>query len=194
VVECWSIGPTPQHSIAPRPEGNCVAHYSWMTWPFVIIAVLTLASAVAAMSLRSLVHCALALTITFTGLAGLYLQLDAQFVGFAQILVYIGAVAMLIVFAILLTPGEEPSQRPRFSFAGATGVGIAVLVFALLSGLILCSGAVRRELGPSPEVTVRQIGDQLMTRFILPLEVVGLLLTAALIGAVIIAMKEKDEG
>ena len=64
---------------------------------------LTLASAVAAMSLRNLVHCALTLTVTFAGLAAFYLQLDAQFVGFAQILVYIGAVAILIVFAILLT-------------------------------------------------------------------------------------------
>ena len=163
-----------------------------MTWPFIIIAVVTLASAVAAMSLRNLVHCVLALTITFAGLAGLYLQLEAQFVGFAQILVYIGAVAMLIVFAILLTPGGEPSRHSRFTFAGLAGVGIAVLVFGLLSGLILSSGAVGYELRPLPEATVGQIGEQLMTKFILPLEVMGLLLTAALIGAVIIATKEKD--
>jgi NADH:ubiquinone oxidoreductase subunit 6 (subunit J) len=163
-----------------------------MTWPFAIIAALTLASAVAAMSLRSLVHCALALTMTFAGLAAFYLQLDAQFVGFAQILVYIGAVAILIVFAILLTRSDEPTQRSRFSSAGAAGVAIAAIVFGLLSGLILSSGAVRREIRPPPEATVRQIGDQLMTRFILPLEVIGLLLTAALIGAVIIAMHEKE--
>ena len=82
---------------------------------FAIIAVLTLASAVAAMSLRNLVHCALALTVTFAGLAAFYLQLDAQFVGFAQILVYVGAVAILIVFAILLTRGGEPPRQPIFS-------------------------------------------------------------------------------
>ena len=166
----------------------------YMTWAFSIIAVLTLVSAVAAMSLRNLVHCALALTMTFAGLAAFYLQLGAQFVGFAQILVYIGAVAILIVFAILLTRGDELSRGSRFSSAGAVGVGIAVIVFGLLSGLILSSGAVGREIRPPPEVTVRQIGDQLMSKFVLPLEVVGLLLTAALIGAVIIAMKEKDEG
>jgi|ERR1039458_3986996 NADH-quinone oxidoreductase subunit J len=163
-----------------------------MTWPFIIIAVLTLASAVAAMSLRNLVHCALALAMTFAGLAAFYLQLGAQFVGFAQILVYIGAVAILIVFAILLTRSDEAPQRSRFSTAGAAGVGIAVLVFGVLSGLLLSSGVVRRENRPPTEVTVHQIGDQLMTRFILPLEVIGLLLTAALIGAVIIAMHEKD--
>ncbi|MGO8929224.1 MAG: NADH-quinone oxidoreductase subunit J [Limisphaerales bacterium] len=163
-----------------------------MTWPFAIIAVLTLASAVAAMSLRNLVHCALALTVTFAGLAAFYLQLDAQFVGFAQILVYIGAVAILIVFAILLTRSGESSPRRRFSVTWAVGIGIAATVFGLLSALILSSRAVTREVRPPPEVSVRQIGDQLMTRFILPLEVVGLLLTAALIGAVIIAMREKE--
>ena len=78
---------------------------------FVIIAALTVVSALAAMSLRNLVHCALCLTITFAGLAALYLKLNAQFVGLAQVLVYIGAVAILIVFAILLTRSDD--QTPR---------------------------------------------------------------------------------
>ena len=163
-----------------------------MTWPFAIIAVLTLASAVAAMSLRNLVHCVLMLTVTFAGLAAFYLQLDAQFVGFAQVLVYVGAVAILVVFAILLTRSVEPPRQSIFSATWVVGVGIAVMVFGLLSGLILSSRTLTREIGPPPEMTVRQIGDQLMTKFILPLEVVGLLLTAALIGAVIIAMHEKE--
>ena len=163
-----------------------------MTLPFAIIAVLTLASAVAAMSMRNLVHCALALTVTFAGLAAFYLQLDAQFVGFAQILVYVGAVAILIVFAILLTRSSEAPRPWGLSLNLVAGIGLAVVIFALLSGLILSSRAVTREIRPPPEISVRQIGDQLMGKFILPLEVVGLLLTAALIGAVIIAMREKE--
>jgi NADH-quinone oxidoreductase subunit J len=159
---------------------------------FTIIATLTLVSAVAAMSLRNLVHCALALTVTFAGLAAAYLQLDAQFVGFAQILVYIGAVAILIVFAILLTRGAQPPRRSIFSSTWAIGAGIAVIVFGVLAGMILSSRAVTRDIPPAPSPTVRQIGDLLMTKFILPLEVIGLLLTAALIGAVIIAMHEKE--
>jgi len=163
-----------------------------MTWSFAIIAGLTLASAVAAMSLRNLVHCALALTVTFAGLAAFYLQLDAQFVGFAQILVYIGAVAILIVFAILLTRSGDASGHSRFSSTWTVGAGIAVTVFGLLGGMIVSSRAVTGPVRPPPETSVLQIGDQLMTRFILPLEVIGLLLTAALIGAVIIAMREKE--
>ena len=163
-----------------------------MPFPFAIIAVLTLASAVTAVCLRNLVHCVLMLTITFAGLAAFYLQLDAQVVGFAQVLVYIGAVAILVVFAILLTRSAESPRQPIFSATWVVGVGIALIVFGLLSGLILSSRALPREVRLPPATTVRQIGDQLMTRFILPLEVIGLLLTAALIGAVIIALHEKE--
>jgi len=163
-----------------------------MTSSFVIIAGLTLASAVAAMSLRNLVHCALMLMVTFAGLAAFYLQLNAQFVGFAQILIYIGAVAILIVFAILLTRGSEPPRQSIFSATWIVGAGIALTVFGLLSAIVLSSRDVTREIRPLPELTVRQIGEQLMNKYVLPLEVIGLLLTAALIGAVIIAMHEKE--
>src|SRR6267142_3178867 len=142
-----------------------------MTLPFAIIATLTIASAVAAMTLRDLVHCALSLTVTFAGLAAFYLQLDAQFVGFAQILVYIGAVAILIVFAVLLTRGSEPPLRSIFSSGWAVGLAIAVVVFGVLSRMILSSRlASTREIPPTPEATVLQIGDQLMSRYVLPLE------------------------
>src|SRR6267142_1425952 len=115
-----------------------------MTLPFAIIATLTIASAVAAMTLRDLVHCALSLTVTFAGLAAFYLQLDAQFVGFAQILVYIGAVAILIVFAVLLTRGSEPQQQPIVSSGWVGGTIVAVAVFAILARMILTSRALIR--------------------------------------------------
>jgi NADH-quinone oxidoreductase subunit J len=162
-----------------------------MSLAFIILAVLVLASAVAAMTLRHLVHCALALTLTFGGLAGLYLQLGAQFVGFAQILIYIGAVAILIVFAILLTRGSEPPRQAIFSSGWPAGVLIAVAVFAVLGSLILSSRAfASRPLAEAP-ASVGDIGTQLMTKYVLPLEVLGLLLTVALIGAAIIALNDR---
>jgi NADH-quinone oxidoreductase subunit J len=157
----------------------------------IILAALTVTGALAAMCLRNLVHCALALAVSFTGLSAVYLQLGAQFVGFAQILVYVGAVAILIVFAILLTRGSEAPRHPIFSSTWLAGAGVSAAVFALLAGLVLSSKAARRELPPAPETSVARIGDKLMTHYILPLEVVGLLLTAALIGAVLIAMQER---
>jgi NADH:ubiquinone oxidoreductase subunit 6 (subunit J) len=163
---------------------------------FAIIAALTVVSAVAAMSLRNLVHCALALTVTFAGLAALYLQLGAQFVGFAQILVYIGAVAILIVFAILLTRGGGPANQPVVSSAWLVGIAVAVLVFGSLTVMILLSGGVAPPTAPkldvAAEVAVQNIGSKLMTDYVLPLEVIALLLTAALIGAVIIAMRDES--
>lgn len=145
------------------------------------------------MTLRNLVHSALAVAVAFGGLAAAYLQLDAQFVGLTQILVYVGAVAILIVFAVLLTRGGEASEKSVFSATWCLGTGIAVAVFGVLAWAINHSFASQRPLPPQPEATVELIGHDLMTKFVLPLEVIGLLLTAALIGAVIIAMKEQTK-
>src|SRR5437016_2847403 len=166
-----------------------------MSFAFLVIAILTLASAVAAMSLRSLVHCALFAALTFGGLAGLFLQLDAQFVGLAQILVYIGAVAILIVFAILLTRGSQPAQQPILTGRWLMGAAVAALTFGSLMVTVLNSAVIWSLNGPkldvAADISVKNIGVKLMTDYVLPLEVVALLLTAALIGAVIIAMKEE---
>jgi NADH-quinone oxidoreductase subunit J len=164
-----------------------------MTLSFAIIAILIIAAATAAMTLRNLVHCALAVAVTFAGLAAAYLQLGAQFVGLTQILVYVGAVAILIVFAVLLTRGGEASEKAIFSKTWCLGTGIAVAVFGVLAWAIQHSFASKRTLPPQPSAEVAQIGKDLMTKFVLPLEVIGLLLTAALIGAVIIAMKEEEK-
>jgi NADH:ubiquinone oxidoreductase subunit 6 (subunit J) len=167
-----------------------------MTLSFLILGALLLGSAIAAMTLRGLVHCALALTVAFAGLGACYLQLGAQFAGFAQILVYVGAVAILLVFAILITRGTEPPLQPVFSASWAVGVAVALAVMAVLAGAIVKSPALRRpgaavDNSPAPSATVLEIGNQLMTRHLLALEILGLLLTAALIGAVIIAMNER---
>src|SRR5438552_1490436 len=134
---------------------------------FTILALLTLAGAIAALSLRNLVHCALALTVAFAGLAAIYLQLSAQFVGFAQILVYVGAVAILIVFAILLTRSGEPVAGSVFSGSWIAGVGIAAAVFAVLTAMIRSSRGLPRQIPQAPQGTVREIGDQMMSQYVL---------------------------
>lgn len=164
---------------------------------FAILAALVLVSAIAAMSLRNLVHCALCVALTFAGLAGIYLQLQAQFVGLTQILVYVGAVAILLVFVILLTHGAEPVAEPIVSGSWVAGVAIALLVFGVLAAAVVSS---TKGLQPAPvkqvvagDAAVVRIGEQLMTTYVLPLQVVGLLLTAALVGGVIIAMQESPK-
>src|SRR5260221_14101065 len=113
-----------------------------MHWSFYIVAGVTVGSAVAAMSLRNIVHCALLLTITFGGLALLYLQLNAQFVALAQVLVYIGAVAILIAFASLLTRGADmASGESRAVLAIGSGILSAAGAFAIVATAILSWGS-----------------------------------------------------
>jgi NADH-quinone oxidoreductase subunit J len=159
---------------------------------FYVVSAVTIGGALAAVLLKNLVHCALALTVAFLGLAMLFLQLDAQFAGFAQILVYIGAVAILVVFAILLTHGSEPPKEGVFSKTWLAGLAIAAAVFAVLGWVVLLAAPWLPRATPTPTVTVNQIGQELMGRYVLPLEIVAVLLTAALVGAVIVAMHEKE--
>ena len=107
------------------------------------------------------------------------------------IVFYVGAVAILIVFAVLLTRGGEAPEKSVFSASWLWGLLVAVAVFGTLAWAITNSFASRREPQEKAAATVKQIGDALMTKFVLPLEVIGLLLTAALIGAVIIAMRDE---
>jgi NADH-quinone oxidoreductase subunit J len=160
---------------------------------FVLTSILTVAGALAAALLKNLVHCALSLTVTFAGLALLYLQLDAQFAGFAQILVYIGAVAILVVFAILLTRGSGIPDYRSFSSSWLAGLAIAAGVFALLAWAVVKS-LPASVASAAPQVTVQQTGQALMSSYVLPLEIVAILLTVALIGAVIVAMPESSKG
>jgi NADH-quinone oxidoreductase subunit J len=164
-----------------------------MSFAFYLVAALTVAGGLATVMLKNTVHCALALTVAFAGLALLFLQLDAQFAGFAQILVYIGAVAILVVFAILVTRGTETPEGGIYSRNWRAGLAIAAAVFAVLGWAVLESARVMPQgAAAPPAVTVREIGNALVGRYVLPLEIVALLLTAAMIGAVIVAMHEKE--
>jgi len=162
-----------------------------MTATFLILAAITIAGTVAAMALRNLVHCVLALTLGFAGLAALYLQLGAQFVGLTQILVYVGAVAILAVFVIMMTQHPTQTSESIFSSFWFSGGLIAALVFAVLAWAIHASHLPSGVATPQAQAAVHPIGDALMHQYVLPLEIMGLLLTAALIGAVVLAMQEK---
>ena len=164
-----------------------------MNFVFWIIAALTIGGGLAAVLLKNTVHCALAVTVAFAGLALLFLGLDAQFAGFAQILVYIGAVAILVVFAILLTRGSETPKDTVYSRHALSGAVAAAAVFALLGWAVLGSGSVLPNEPALPDANVHAIGDALVGRYVLPLEILALLLTIATIGAVIVAMHEKEE-
>ena len=156
---------------------------------FIAIAILTLAAALAAALLPKLMHAALSFAVAFVGVAAFYFLLGAEFVGLVQVFVYIGAVAVLIVFTILLTRRDVEKDR-GFNWSG---VVVAVAVFTGLLWAILKTPMLSIAAPPIDALTVKRIGEVLMTDYIWPLQCVGLVLTAALIGALILVMEEKRE-
>src|SRR3954470_24856619 len=96
--------------------------------PFVLLSALTIGSGLAAISLRNLVHCALCFAMCLLGIAGVFLWLGAQFIGFAQVLVYVGAISIVVVFAILLTRGAGNEEGQRVYGSVLVGGVIALLV------------------------------------------------------------------
>ena len=154
---------------------------------FILIAILTLAAALAAASLPKLIHAALSFAVTFVGVAAFFFLLGAEFVGLVQVFVYIGAVAVLIVFTILLTRRDVGKNR-GFNWGG---VAIAIAVFISLTWAILKTQPLSIAAPPIEALTVKRIGEVLMISYVWPLQCVGVLLTAALIGALILVMEEK---
>ena len=154
---------------------------------FLIIAIITLSGALAAATLRKLIHAALCLVIAFVGLAASFFLLGAEFVGLVQVFVYVGAVAVLIVFTILLTRREVNGTR-GINWSGA------IVALAVFGGLLWTILKTKSLAIPAPQIeplTVKRIGEVLMTDFVWPLQCVGLVLTAALIGALVLVMEEK---
>jgi NADH-quinone oxidoreductase subunit J len=154
---------------------------------FLIIAIITLSGALAAATLRKLIHAALCLVIAFVGLAASFFLLGAEFVGLVQVFVYVGAVAVLIVFTILLTRREVNGTR-------GINWGGAIVALAVFGGLLWTILKTKSLAIPAPQIeplTVKRIGEVLMTDFVWPLQCVGLVLTAALIGALVLVMEEK---
>ena len=155
---------------------------------FILITILTLGAALAAATLPKLMHAALSFAVALVGIAALFFLLGAEFVGLALVFVYIGAVAVLIVFTILLTR-RDTGKDGGFNWAGTI---IAAAVFGGLTLAILKTQSLVIVAPNTPALTVKRIGVALMTTYVWPLQCVGLLLTAALIGALILVLEEKQ--
>ena len=166
-----------------------------MTFALIIIAGLILGSAAVAMALRNLIYSALLLIGSWAGIAAFYLWAGAEFVAFAQILIYVGAISMVVLFAVLLTKqGHAPepvefNSHSRFITGLIAGGGVA----GVLLGAILGTPLDVRTARPAPNLTVRELGELLMGPHTAALLVVGLLLTVALLGAMLLAADERAD-
>ncbi len=153
---------------------------------FFLIAALTLTAAFATVLLRNVFHAGLALVGTFFGVAAIYLMLEAEFLAVVQILVYIGAIAVLILFAIMLTRSLMKNEDSNINKQWAWVAGVIVTLFL---GMFLVILQVPWQINPTAVYTdlVPHLGTALLTTYVLPFEIVSVLLLAALIGAFIIA-------
>jgi NADH:ubiquinone oxidoreductase subunit 6 (subunit J) len=160
----------------------------------VIIALLTLVPAAVAMALRNLIHSALLLIASWAGIAAFYLWAGAEFVAFAQVLIYVGAVSMVVLFAVLLTRHSraEPMLTAGSFSRSLAGLLVGGAVLGVLLGAVL-STPLRPAATAAPTVTVRQLGNELMNLHTVALLAVGVLLTVALLGAVVIAGTDRRE-
>ena len=163
-----------------------------MTSVLIAILLATLTAAAVAMSRRNLIHSVLLLIGSWVGIAAFYLWAGAEFVAFAQLLVYVGAVSMVVLFAVLLT------RRSRTDVAVAPD-SVSRAISALIAGGavlgVLTFGVLRTELpntsAPVPSLTVQQLGSRLMGPNAAALLVIGLILTVALLGGVVIAASDR---
>ena len=152
------------------------------------LAFVLLLAAGLALTRRSLVHSALLLVVAWATIAAFYLWAGAEFLAFAQVLVYVGAISMVVLFAVLLTRQSraEPDGPPSSPGRVASALVAAAAVAGVIGGAILATPLPARD-GPPALLTVRSLGLQLMGPQAPALLVVGLLLTVALIGAIVIA-------
>lgn len=173
---------------------------------FFILAAVILTSAIAVVTLRNLFHAALALMVSFLGVAGIYILLEAAFLGMAQLLVYIGAISILIIFAIMMTRRlMQTAESPFNTQAVAALIGsllVGVILIVVVSRLYPMAPSADSLLGAAPPVdpailnsSVARMGRAFVSAdaYVLPFEVASVLLLAALVGSIIIAWPRSGE-
>lgn len=168
---------------------------------FILISALTLISGLFVVTDRNLFRAAVALMASFLGVAGLYVLLDVGFLAAAQLLVYIGAISILMIFAIMMTRRLMQTTESPFNSQPWWGLFAALIVAVMLAVIVLRTWPVSQYGAPAAAAdellrsTTVQIGQAMVSpdQFVLPFELVSVLLLAALVGAVVIAWPEKKQ-
>jgi NADH:ubiquinone oxidoreductase subunit 6 (chain J) len=166
---------------------------------FALITALIIGSATMVVTVRNIIHSALWLITTFFGIGALFLLLEAEFAAVVQVLVYVGAVAVLVLFAIMLTRNVDGQGQALLFRRWWVALPICLLLF----GAILVPTFVNQSWNsvlpvatapgaPSNLAGSLEIGASFMREYLLPFEVVSILLLVALIGAIVIALEERE--
>lgn len=157
---------------------------------FWAIALMTLVSAAGVAFSRNILYSSFSLLGAFLGVAGLYVFLSADFLAVAQLLIYVGGILVLILFAVMLTSSIERVQVSNRTLGALPATLATVATTALL--LFVAIAAPWKGLGATPEMqpTAERLGDLFLSRYLLPFEIASVVLLAVLIGSVVVARKE----
>jgi NADH:ubiquinone oxidoreductase subunit 6 (subunit J) len=160
---------------------------------FIAIAVLTVGTAIIALEARELIYGAISLAISMLGIAGFFLLLDAPFVAMFQILVYVGAVAVLIIFTVMLVRTQALFTTKEDKKRKGAGIALMLIIMASLGALLITSGLNGQfgsNFNSSPAVDFTRIGELMLTYYAPALIILALALAGSVIAALALARRE----
>ncbi|KJR99633.1 MAG: NADH-ubiquinone oxidoreductase [Peptococcaceae bacterium BRH_c4a] len=165
---------------------------SYVAAAFHTLAAVVVISALLVVFVRNIVHSVLWLAVCFVSLAGVFLTLNADFIAAVQVMVYAGAVCIMVVFGIMLIRRRDMGETNLFNGQTVAAAGVTALVIMLSGFLSFKVGSVTSP-APVPADTVGNIATLLLSKYVIPFEVAALLLLVALVGAVFLAKEVKAD-
>ncbi|MDM5309024.1 NADH-quinone oxidoreductase subunit J [Peribacillus frigoritolerans] len=160
---------------------------------FTGLALVAIVGGVLLITLTKVVHMVIALVFTFLGIAGIYMLLSAEFVAIVQILIYSGAITIVMLFGIMLTKHQE-NDAPAKGGWGNFSLLAAIAGFAVAVYLGIYNLDIPVQPTALHEENTKQIGIELFSKYVIPFEVMSVLLLVALVGAIVLAKKDDEEG
>jgi NADH-quinone oxidoreductase subunit J len=161
-------------------------------WVFFVFALMAIGGAIFMISFTKVVHMVVSLALTFISLGGLFVILHAEFVAFVQILIYAGAISILMIFGIMMTKHRNEEDEPKrpwhegLSIVGALGL-FGIIFYAIQSSTFTGGGTV-----DTGEDNTMAIGKLLYGEYVIPFEIMSVLLTVTFIGAIVVAKREEE--
>ena len=155
---------------------------------FYIFAVITIISAGIVAFSKNIIYSAFSLLFTFSGVAGIYVLLGADFIAITQLLIYVGGILILVIFGVMLTTNATNVEMNTQSLKALPATIVVAVVAALLVSIMISTRWKQNE-APVPETTVNEIGVLLLTKYLLPFEIASVVLLVAIMGAVFLARK-----
>ncbi|MBI5947017.1 MAG: NADH-quinone oxidoreductase subunit J [Chloroflexi bacterium] len=160
-----------------------------VNFAFWTLSAVTLGAAGGVVVSRNLLHAVLFLILAFIGVAGFFVLLSAEFIAMAQVIIYVGAISVLVLFAVLLTPRAGRDN-------GETAMALPALLLAIAVATVfifVVNDTNWTTVAKSPELATAELGTALLSTWVLPFELASVLLTAALVGAIMLVRSREEE-